>query len=97
MRPRHEHPLAVLAIACAIGLIVAFLVDSAGLVVLAMLEIDRTAGPDTVFGAHVPDVETYVHLGAFGIGLLAASGAWRLLRPRHLHELREEGEPERVR
>lgn len=80
MRPGHEHPVVVLTIAAAIGALAAFLVDSAGLVVLALVTSSS-------------DAENYLLLASGGIGLLAASWAWRRLRPRRLHDLREEGEP----
>ena len=83
-------------IAGAIGAITGFLVDSAGLVVIALLKTDEPTGPDSVFGASVSDVESYVLLGAGGVGLLAASWTWRRLRPRGLPELGEEGEAERA-
>jgi preprotein translocase subunit SecG len=97
LRPGHEHPVVVLIIAAAIGALAGFLVDSASLVVVALLQTDQPTGADTVFGASVTTVESYLRLAAGGVGLLAASTAWRRLRPRGLDELGEEGEPRRVR
>ncbi len=94
MRPGHDHPIVVLTIAAAIGALAAFLVDSAGLVVLALLKTDERTGPDTVFGASVSDVQLYLLIVAGGVGLLAASWVWRRLRRRPIRELAEQGEAE---
>ncbi len=81
MRPGHEHPVVVLTIAAAIGALAAFLVDSAGLVVLALFP--------SLSGA-----EPYLLLVSGGVGLLVASWAWRRLRPHRLHDLLAEAERE---
>jgi hypothetical protein len=84
LRPGHDHPVVVLTIATALGALAGFLVDSAGLVVLALLDVS------------VATADSYLLLIAGGVGLLAASLAWRRLRPPRYPELQPEGEAERA-
>lgn len=62
---------------------------------IALLQTDEATGPDTVFGAAVSTVQSYLLLVSGGVALLVASAAWRRLRPRDLTEL--DAEPEGAR